>query len=310
LSDNEKTLSVDHIARIAVRNATMVEVGRYYGLTLASCVPSDPQSKGGSEATVRIASADLVPTDANLLPDYPSFVEYRRACDAFCERVNARPHRVTRCPPIDRLAQERERLHQLPAEPYTAAFGVTREVSKIEPVIQFESGEYSVPDDYVGQTVWVRQQDDAIVIVHVAHDGAHEIARWEPTVPGQPRHDPAHFGPSPEGPLHRTPRARTPDEAAFLAIGPGAQQWLISSAAVGTARIRTKMIAAVALAKIFGPGPVDGALATAAELGRFADEDLAQLMRHHATARPGKVIRLDDSRTLQTGTSAWAGFHS
>src|SRR5207245_11496845 len=85
-----------------------------------------------------------------------------------------------------------------------------------------------------------RQQDDEIVIVHVARDGAHEIARWEPTVPGQPRHDPAHFGPPPEGPLHRTPRARTPDEAAFLAIGSGAQQWLISAAAVGSARIRTK----------------------------------------------------------------------
>ncbi len=189
LSDNEKTLSVDHIARVAVRNPTMVEVGRYYGLTLASCVPADPQSKGGSEATVLSAAADLVPTDANLLPDYASFVEYRRACDEFCERVNARPHSVTRCPPIERLAQERERLHPLPAEPYTAAFGVTREVGKILPVINFEGGEYSVPDDYVAQTVWVRQQDDEIVIVHVGRDGAHEIARWEPTVPGQPRHD-------------------------------------------------------------------------------------------------------------------------
>ena len=57
LSDNEKTLTLDHIARIAVRHPTMVEVGRYYGLTLASCVPADPQSKGGSEATVRIAAA-------------------------------------------------------------------------------------------------------------------------------------------------------------------------------------------------------------------------------------------------------------
>ena len=75
LSDNEKTLTLDHIARIAVRHPTMVEVGRHYGLTLASCVPADPQSKGGSEATVRIASADLVPTDANLLPSYSSFAE-------------------------------------------------------------------------------------------------------------------------------------------------------------------------------------------------------------------------------------------
>jgi transposase len=310
LSDNEKTLTLDHIARIAVRHPTMVEVGRYYGLTLASCVPADPQSKGGSEATVRIASADLVPTDANLLPSYASIAELRMACQDWCERVNARPHRATRCPPIERLAQERERLHPLPAEPFTAAFGVTRGVGANLPVIQFEGGEYSVPDDFAGQDVWVRHQDDEIVIVHVGRDGAHEIARWEPTVPGQPRHDPAHFGPPPEGPLQRTPRARTPDEAAFLAIGAGARQWLIAAAAAGTARMRTKMIAAVALAKIYGPGPVDRALATAAELGRFADEDLAQLMRHQATARAGTAGRLDELRSLQTGTSAWAGFGS
>jgi transposase len=310
LSDNEKTLTLDHIARIAVRHPTMVEVGHYYGLTLTSCVPADPQSKGGSEATVRISSADLVPTEANLLPSYARFAELRGACDQWCERVNARPHRATRCPPIERLAQERERLHPLPAEPFTAAFGVTRSVGDKLPVIQFEGGEYSVPDDYIGQAVWVRRQDDEIVIVHVGRAGAQEIARWEPTVPGQPRHDPAHFGLPPEGPLHRTPRPRTADEAAFLAIGGGAQQWLISAAAAGTARMRTKMIAAVALAKIYGPDPVDRALTVAAELGRFADEDLAQVMRHQATARSGKVRRLDEQRSLQTGTKAWAGFGS
>src|SRR5437870_2019219 len=308
LSDNEKTLTLDHIARIAVRHPTIVEVGRHYGLTFASCVPADPQSKGGSEATVRIASADLVPTDANLLPEYSSFAEYRRACDHFCEEVNTRPHRVTRCPPIERLAQERERLHPLPAQPYTAAFGVGRKVGERVPVIQFDGGEYSVPDDYVSQEVWVRQQDDEIVIVHVGRDGPHEIARWEPTVPGQPRHDPAHFGPPPEGPLHRTPRARTPDEAAFLAIGPGAQGWLISAAAAGTARIRTKMIAAVALASFHSAATVDRALGVAAELGRFADEDLGQLLRHQSVAHPGAVRRADEANTLQTGTSVWTGF--
>jgi hypothetical protein len=308
LSDNEKTLTLDHIASIAVRHPTLVEVGRQYGLTFASCVPADPQSKGGSESTVRIATADLVPTEANLLADYSSFVQLRHACERFCDEVNARPHRATRCPPIERLAHERERLHPLPAEPYTAAFGVTRKVGEILSVVQYEGGEYSVPDDYLGQQVWVRQQDDEIVIVHVGRAGAHEIARWEPTLPGQPRHDPAHFGPPPPGPLQRTPKARTPDEAAFLAIGAGAHQWLISAAAVGTARIRTKMIAAVALAKIFGPGPVDRALTSAAELGRFADEDLGQLLRHQATAGKGEVWRVNDARSLQPGTSAWKGF--
>jgi hypothetical protein len=144
--------------------------------------------------------------------------------------------------------------------------------------------------------------------VHVARDGAHEIARWKPTVPGQPRHDPSHFGPQPPGPLHRTPKARTPDEAAFLAVGSGAAQWLLAAAAVGTARMRGKMIAAVALAKIYGAAPVDQALATAAELGRFADEDLGQLLQHQASAAKGQLCRVDDEHSLQPGTSAWAGF--
>ncbi|MBW3546580.1 MAG: cytochrome c oxidase assembly protein [Actinobacteria bacterium] len=44
-------------------------------MTVATCVPADPQSKGGSEATVRIAKADLVPTDHNLRPAYADFAE-------------------------------------------------------------------------------------------------------------------------------------------------------------------------------------------------------------------------------------------
>ena len=66
LTDNEKTVTVEHVCGIAVRNATIVEVSRHYGLTIATCEPADPQSKGGSEATVKIAKADLVPTDHNL----------------------------------------------------------------------------------------------------------------------------------------------------------------------------------------------------------------------------------------------------
>src|SRR3954452_3442248 len=73
LTDNAKTVSIDHIAGIAVRNPQIVSVGRHYGLTIATCVPADPESKGGSEATVRIAKADLVPTEHNLRPSYGSF---------------------------------------------------------------------------------------------------------------------------------------------------------------------------------------------------------------------------------------------
>ena len=110
LTDNERTVSVDHVCGIAVRNPQIVSVARHYGLTIATCVPADPQSKGGSEATVRVAKADLVPTEHNLRPAYGSFAELEVACQEFMADVNTRPHRATMQPPVIRLAEEHERL--------------------------------------------------------------------------------------------------------------------------------------------------------------------------------------------------------
>jgi transposase len=117
LSDNAKTVTVEHVAGVAVRHPTVVAAGRHYGATVHSCVPFDPDSKGGVEATVRIAKADLVPTDANLRGAYDSFAELVAACVAWCEHINARTHRGTGAAPVDRLAVERGHLHVLPDEP-------------------------------------------------------------------------------------------------------------------------------------------------------------------------------------------------
>jgi hypothetical protein len=87
LTDNEKTVTVEHVCGIAVRNPMIVEVSRHYGLTVATCEPPDPQSKGGSEATVRVAKADLVPTEHNLRDEYEAFVALERACGNVGRRV-------------------------------------------------------------------------------------------------------------------------------------------------------------------------------------------------------------------------------
>ena len=93
LTDNARTVTMDHVAGIPVRHPEMVALGRHYGCKVETCVPFDPESKGGVEATVKIAKADLVPSDANLLPAYGSFTELEEACREFCERVNGRVHR-------------------------------------------------------------------------------------------------------------------------------------------------------------------------------------------------------------------------
>jgi len=129
LTDNEKTVTVEHVAGVPVRHPEIVAVGRHYGMTVHTCVPYDPETKGGSEATVRVAKADLVPAEANLLEAYRSFAELAQACAAFCEVVNGRVHRETCAVPAQRLEIERSRLHPVPDAPHTAALGTTRGVN-------------------------------------------------------------------------------------------------------------------------------------------------------------------------------------
>jgi hypothetical protein len=306
LTDNEKTVTVEHVAGIAVRNARMLEFGKHYGLTIATCVPADPASKGGSENTVKIAKADLVPTEANLLPAYDSFAELEAACRVFCEQVNAREHRVTRRAAAEMLIEERARLHPLPAHPYTAAFGVTRTVPASTSMVAFESGQYSVPHTLVGQTVWVRPYGDQVVIVHVGDGGPVEVARHARTTPGNPRVADEHFPPRPQGPLQRTPQARTAAEAQFLALGEGATLWLVEAAAAGAHRMRAKMAEAVDLAALHDPTLVDRALGQAATAGRFGHGDLAAVLTHGIGADTDPQ-RATERNSLAQGTGGWAG---
>jgi transposase len=46
LTDNERTVTDGHVAGLAVRNPQALALSRYYGITLVTCVPYDPESKG------------------------------------------------------------------------------------------------------------------------------------------------------------------------------------------------------------------------------------------------------------------------
>lgn len=304
LTDNEKTVTVDHVAGIAVRHPMIVAAGAHYGVTIATCVPFDPESKGGSEATVRVAKADLVPTAANLLPAYRTWAQLTDACDAFMTEVNARDHRVTRRAPDSMLADERQRLHRLPDVGYTAVFGQTRQVSW-SATISYGGVIYSVPHTLADEQVWARVAGDELVVVHLAGRGATEVARHQLSTPGNPSIDDAHYPPRPAGPLNRTPKATNPAEHAFLALGDGARTWLIEAGASGAARVKAKMADAVELAALHGPERVDWALGHAATFGRFDDGATVSILAAHPT---GDTHRAGEDHSLQDGTSAWEGF--
>jgi transposase len=302
LTDNERTITTEHVCGIAVRNPDIVRAANHYGLTIHTCVVADPESKGGVEATVRIAKADLVPTEANLRATYGSFSELDDACVEFMDDANSRPHRITRRAPSEMLKEERVHLHAIPTHPFTVAFGQTRRVT-FSSTISFGGVIYSVPHQLCGDEVWARVCGDELVVVHVdPNTGPKEVARHELSTPGNPQINDDHYPNRPWGALNRRPHPSRAEERAFVAIGPGAQQWLIEAAASGASRVRVKMADAVALAKLYGTERVDRALGIAAISARFGEGDLASILEHAADA---DTLAASDDYSLQPGTDAW-----
>ncbi|HEY5853846.1 MAG TPA: IS21 family transposase [Aldersonia sp.] len=313
LTDNEKMVTTEHIAGIAVRNRRAVSFAAHYGLVVKTCYPADPATKGGVENTVKLAKADLVPTEANLGEQYADFDHLDAACAQFCAAANSRLHRTTRRIPAEMLTIERTHLHPVPAVAHTVAWGVTRIVPDKTPMISFEGAQYSVPHTLLGATVWVRTHGvgagEQVIVVHDSERGPVEVARHHRARPGSPAICDEHFPPAPAGILGHTPTPRTATEHAFCGIGDGARLWLCEAAEAGTARIRVKMEHAVSLAKLLGTERVDWALGHAAAYGRFAEGDLLAILDAHPAGgtTTNAPRRADESRSLAQGTAGWAG---
>jgi transposase len=309
LTDNEKTVTTAHVAGVPVRNQQTLDFARHYGVTVLTCQPADPASKGGVEAAVKLAKADIVPKDTNLRDAYGTFVELEAACEAFMDHVNQREHRATRRKPAVMLAEEAPRLHRVPGTAHTVAFGLSRTVPDNSPMVTFENGQYSVPAHLLGARVFVRAHgtgpDEQIIIVHHGPTGPVEVARHRRARPGSPAICDEHFpGTRTRIPGDYTVKARTADEAEFLALGEGARTWLIEAAAAGTQRMNVKMAEAVALAKIAGTAEVDRALGNAALHGRFAHGDLPSIL--NATVKRTTTHAANENRSLTQGTAAWS----
>jgi len=304
LTDNEKTVTDYHLCGIAVRNQSAVAVSRYYGVSIVTCVPYDPESKGGSESSVKVAKADLVPTEYNLNEDYGSFAALEEACGTLMATLNGRTHSVTRQVPAEMLAAEQPQLHPVPDTPYTVAFGESRCVSWSS-TVSFRGARYSVPHTLAGGQAWVRAAADQVVIMAGVGSGTTEVARHPQMPPGQASINDEHYPVRQRHPLDRAPRATNASEAAFLALGDGAALYLVEAAAVGVRGLERKLAHAVTLSTLHGAAGVDRALGIAAMAGRFAAGDLESIIVH-ASGAPGAAVVPPAEHSLAQGTKGWS----
>ncbi len=136
--------------------------------------------------------------------------------------------------------------------------------------------------------------------------GLREIHRHHLSVPGKPRILDEHYPDHPNGraTLQPKPRPQSQQERDFLALGDGAETWLISAAATGVPRIRTKMSRAVELAALLGGERVNEALRRAAQAGRFAEHDLASIISHVSSGQEPSTLA-GAPVSGPRGTKAW-----
>lgn len=184
--------------------------GQHYSVSVKTCVPADPASKGGTEAAVRIAKADL-------LPEYDTFADLIEACAVFCEKVNQRQHRVTRRVPAEMLAEEGRPV--APGADAAAHGHVGRHPPgpRSIPMITVDGAQYSVPHALLGERCGCAYREARtgrkVVVVHL---GPVEVARHLVTTPGNPRVADEHFRPPPPGAHECTAGRQTPERPGFL----------------------------------------------------------------------------------------------
>jgi hypothetical protein len=308
LTDTERTVSVDHVCGIAVRNPKIVGVARHYGLTIATCVPADPRSKVGSEATGRVAKGG---SGANRSQPAPRVRELRRGRTGV-PGVHGRGQHPP-APGNDATAGHPPCRGARAAAPTPAdaarLVARTDQEGQLAAADQRRGAQYSVPHELIDERVWTRVDGSELIVVHVdGHLRPKEVARRQLTTPGRPAICDEHYPPRPPGALERKPRGCSAEEQAFLQIGEGAEAWLLNAAAAGAQRIRRKMAEAVDLAKLHGNADVDRALGTCADAGQFADGDLAAILAHQHKTRELIVFPAPEERSLKRSTRSWEGF--
>jgi len=120
---------------------------------------ADPQAKGVLERSHRFMRSNFEPGRR-----FANEADYQLQFDGWCDKVNQRVHRTVRGVPVERLAQERERMRPLPGRlPDLDRRLVTRVPQ--QPYLRVDRNDYSLDPAFAGRRVELRVSQTQVTAV-------------------------------------------------------------------------------------------------------------------------------------------------
>ncbi|HYV31107.1 MAG TPA: IS21 family transposase, partial [Candidatus Binatia bacterium] len=167
-------------------NPKLADFARHYGTVILPTKPAMPRHKGKVEAAVKYAQNNAVKGRSfeSLAAQNAFLAEWERTT------ADTRIHGTTR-QQVGRLFEtvERMALQPLPASLFPVFEEAPRTVHR-DGYVEFKRAYYSVPPEYVGRQVWVRQESRLLRIHNTRRE---QIALHALAEPGKFTTDPAHL---------------------------------------------------------------------------------------------------------------------
>jgi transposase len=176
LYDNMKVVVARYEDGEPIYNTRFLAFATHYGFRPVACRPRRAQTKGKVERQFYFAETNLLNGR-----EFRS-LEHLNEVTAWwlAEVADVRIHRQTRRRPIDLHAEELPHLIPLPERPYEVAEVVYRTVD-VEGMVSFGQNRYSVPWQYIGQSLPLRITDDEVAIYGPHLEPLARHGRFPPT---------------------------------------------------------------------------------------------------------------------------------
>lgn len=259
-------------------NPKLEEFARHYGTVILPTKPAMPRHKGKVEAGVKYAQNNAVKGRS-----FPSLAAHNLLLVEWEKNVaDTRIHGTTR-QQVGRLfeAVERPALQPLPAGLFPVFEEARRTVHR-DGYVEFKRAYYSAPPEYVGRTVWVRQEARLLRIHNTRRE---QIALHALAEPGRFTTDPSH--------LHSRKRHIIERGVDYLLdrcrlIGPLTGTWAQAMHQTRGPQSLRVMLGLLQLAEKHPTTELEIAAGLATHHGAWRLRDLKRLL-----GLPGNVVQLD-----------------